>query len=106
MKARAVPAAIEANGIYTMHDVAALVFRHSYRWFFENRQRLTNDEGFPRPISKFGFPRWNGSDLLEWMARPKAAPEPLTHAPRPGNIHQLSALLKDRSAALLAGKKR
>jgi hypothetical protein len=98
---RVTPHELVPNGIYTMRDVAQLVFAHSYRWFYENHERLARDEGFPRPISKFGFPRWNGTDLIAWLARPKLADEaPAEGSGRRGNVHDFSSLLASRSATL------
>lgn len=77
------PPEIQPNRIYTATEVAQLVFRHpDSRWFLERRQRMMKEEGFPRPISKIGRPKWYGADLVAWMARDKA-PAPRSKAKPP-----------------------
>jgi hypothetical protein len=62
---------IEPGRTYGSTQVAGLVFGRSVEWFYANRARLHAREGFPRPVSRYGWPRWSGQDLLTWMNRPK-----------------------------------
>lgn len=61
---------LQPDARYTAREVALLVLRHRLRWFYVNRARL-EAEGFPRPISSVGRPRWSGADLIAWEQRPK-----------------------------------
>jgi hypothetical protein len=89
-------AALDAHSFYGIPEIARIVFGHRARWFYENRARL-EAEGFPRPISCVGRPRWSGADLIAWAARPRA------HDFAP-NVIDATVLLRDRSRAQMRPK--
>lgn len=92
--------ALIANGVYVGAEVAELVFRHPPDWFYRRRLKLIAEEGFPRPISKFGQPRWSGAALIAWMSR---QPCEAIGADLPG-APDLSNVLDMRTAAMKAGR--
>lgn len=89
--------AIEPGKTYGSAAVARIVFGRSVAWFYAARARETREQGFPRPISPHGQPKWAGADLLAWMARPKASE---VQAAAPGKIVDFSSRLRERSLAL------
>lgn len=70
--------ALSENGLYWANDVARLLFGRTIYWFYAHRGAL-EEEGFPRPISKIGRPRWSGHALIAWRDRTPSAIE--TYAP-------------------------
>jgi hypothetical protein len=65
------PEPLHPDAIYTADEVARIVFRQYRQWFYRHRVALMREENFPRPISKYGLPRWRGYDLIQWLARDK-----------------------------------
>jgi len=54
----------------------------SRSWLYCNLGRLMAEEGFPRPVTIFGKPRWDAVAVDRWMDQrsglsPTAAPKPL-----------------------------
>ncbi len=93
--------AIDPNRPYTSAQVATLVFGRSVAWFYSYRSKDAAREGFPRPISNRGWPRWAGCDLLAWITRPKV--ETALDAPPEGsgsNLVDIRAKLRARSREL------
>lgn len=84
---------IEDDGHYTASQVAHLVFDHDVRWFQRNRAKLERVEGFPKPISCIGRPRWLGQRLREWLMRPNLAPDSRSQG---GNVIDYDAILRGR----------
>lgn len=84
---------------YTCEEVARLVHAKSVSWFYRSR-RMLQAAGFPRPVSPFGQPRWNGADLIAWMNRPKPNPDIPGDT---GNLVDFSAMLALRAATVAAG---
>ena len=87
-----------AGETYSSTDVARELFKVRVAWFYGNRRRLEREEGFPPPISRFGWPRWSGAALLAWQARPKAAGA----RPRAGGLNVMD--LQERARALAQGR--
>lgn len=91
--------AIDPRRNYTAEEVARLAFGHRIDWFRKHLRRMTIEEGFPGPISRFSRPlRWHGDDLLAWLARDKRQ-----GASPAGNVTDLTPLLKAR-ARLVASR--
>ena len=88
------------TAVYNATEIAEVVFRHGVDWFYENRARLHAEEGFPRPVSKFGQPRWYGEDVIAWQRREKRAEMP---QPAAGAV-DFTAVLAARAAGI--GRKR
>ncbi len=86
---------IERDHHYTASEVARIVFDHDVRWFQRNRSRLERLEGFPKPISAIGRPRWLGAKLTEWLMRP-IAPAPVKTG---GNVVDWDQVLRGRLKA-------
>lgn len=95
--------AIEPGKIYGREEVARLVFGHSVGWLTHQRLKLLIDEhGFPSPISPYGYPRWQGEDLLAWQAnRPKMSASNYRHA---GGRKPLGPSHNDRLVAERTGR--
>lgn len=94
-------ALIHPNGAYTARQVALLVFKKSYVWFSRHHSRLRNRDGFPKPISPIGHPRWSGAALLLWMQTPRFAKPNGRSAPDMTNVLDLrtARMLRDRRQA-------
>jgi hypothetical protein len=87
---------IEDGKTYSSADVARIVFHRTGRqidWFYTNKDRLIREEDFPRPITRFGWPKWSGRDLLAWMDRPKGTPA----NPKNPKVVDFSAMLRARA---------
>lgn len=95
---------LDPDARYTAADVARIVFGWSADTFRRRRARLTREEGFPRPISKIGRPRWNGWRLIEWEARDQDAPRQAKALPP--DVADFSTVLAERSAAIAASGRR
>lgn len=91
---------IHPNGSYTARQVAQLVFKKSYVWFFRHKKALTDHDGFPAPISRFGIPRWAGATLLLWMQTPRVADDT-----KGGTAPDLTNVLDLRTARMLRERK-
>lgn len=61
---------LSADRLYWAKDVAELLFARHIDWFYQHRAKLEAEEGFPRPISCIGRPRWAGRALIAWRDRP------------------------------------
>lgn len=59
---------IEPNRFYSSEEVAREVFGITARTFYLRRRTLVQRDGFPRPISPHGHPRWLGQALIDWAA--------------------------------------
>lgn len=97
------PDRIEPGKTYPSATVARIVFGRSVDWFYAHKKTLMRRQGFPRPISPYGWPRWNGQDLLAWMARPKASD---AQDAAPGRVVDFSARLRERSLGLAQAARR
>ena len=64
------------NAIYDSASVALLVHQRSVEWFYTWRAGEGRLQGFPRPVSPSGHPRWLGADLLAWLRRDQAGDVP------------------------------
>lgn len=93
-------ALIHPNGSYTARQVAQLVFKKSYVWFFRHKKVLVDHDGFPAPISRYGIPRWSGTALLLWMQTPRVA------KPNGGQAPDLTNVLDLRTARMLRDRRR
>lgn len=63
---------IDPNTAYSASEVAEQMFGRSADWFYRARPRLYA-EGFPRPMSGIGRPRWWGAALIAWADRSEIA---------------------------------
>lgn len=101
---------IDPNRFYTAAEVAVLLFGRSAAWFYgRTRRELMKSDGFPRPLSSVGHPRWLGSDLLDWAMRPKASDQsvPLDEAQEDQSpAEDLHALLRDRARIVVGSGRR
>lgn len=70
---------LSEDGLYWAKDVARVLFGRTLGWFYLHRKALEEQDGFPRPISKIGRPRWSGWTLIAW--RDRIPEEPRTHLP-------------------------
>jgi len=94
---------IEEGETYSSADVARIVFHKEGRnieWFYANKDRLMAKEGFPKPISRFGWPKWNGADLLAWLGRDKSLS---ARAASGRNVVDFSEVLRQRTRQLASG---
>lgn len=96
------PDKIEPHGLYHSADVARLVLGHDVEWFYHYRHHAGLAEGFPKPVSPSGQPRWRGSCLLAWMERPdRGTPSlPLLDSLEGPNIVDIRSTLRQRSQAM------
>ena len=92
---------LDPRGRYGCAEVAAWL-GHTPSWFSRHRAELEKVDGFPRPITRIGRPRWLGADLIAWEQRDKHAPEIAGASPP---VFDLSPILRAR-ALLVAGGKR
>lgn len=85
---------------YDSAGVARELFDNDVTWLYRNKKKL-KAEGFPKPISSVGHPRWSGAKLIAWRDRdqPDAAlpPDPT------GKVVDYSQLLAARAAAVAGG---
>lgn len=77
---------IDPERRYTGEQVAVLVFGKRREWFYRNRPRLQEQEGFPPPICAIGSPLWQGSVLIAWLERHSRAPAAI-----PANVNRPEA---------------
>jgi hypothetical protein len=94
---------IVAGKTYGSAAVARIVFGRSVEWFYANKDREQREQGFPRPISPNGWPKWSGADLLAWLARPKASD---AQAAAPGKVVDFASRLRERSQTLAQAARR
>lgn len=99
--------AIDPNAFYTAPDVAWYLFGKRPSWFYGHvRRELMRRDGFPKPISSIGRPRWLGQDLLDWAMRKKSGEGPDFSSDQPSSaVVDLTEHLR-RRAQEVVGKKR
>lgn len=100
---------IDPDAFYWAEDVARIVFGRSARWFSRQRDKL-HAEGFPKPISEIGRPRWSGATLTAWRSGANAGypPAPLAAAGSadvPDNVVPWDQLLRERAKRLYPSRR-
>lgn len=88
---------IARNRIYVSAEIARIVFDWQVETFWKKRKQL-HAIGFPLPLSPIGHARWYGGDVLDWIERPK-------HAPDTGNVLDFSGPLRERARLVAQGRR-
>lgn len=87
---------------YTQAEVARIMFGWTAGTFSQRKARMMREEGFPKPVSKFGRPRWAGARLNAWHDRDATLQGPITLS---ANVESIGDYLKTSGAAIAKGNR-